>query len=132
MIESAEEFSRLRLSSIKEEYDRAAHEEASVEVWIDVIENYPELRQWVAHNKTVPLAILKYLVENHPEANLFVADKRKLSPELFDILSKDENYLVRERIAINAKTPIHILENLSKDSIEDVAQAARYNLKNKK
>ncbi|WP_080966508.1 hypothetical protein [Variovorax paradoxus] len=132
MIESAEEFSRLRLSSLKEEYDRAAHEEASVAVWIDVIENYPELRQWVAHNKTVPLEILKYLVENHPGTNLFVADKRKLSPELFDILSRDENYLVRERIAINAKTPLHILEKLSKDSTEDVAQAARYNLKNKK
>lgn len=132
MIESAEEFSRLRLSSLKEEYDRAAHEEASVAVWIDVIENYPELRQWVAHNKTVPLEILKYLVENHPGTNLFVADKRKLSPELFDILSRDENYLVRERIAINAKTPLNILEKLSKDSIEDVAQAARYNLKNKK
>jgi len=132
MIESAEEFSRLRSSSIKEEYDRAAHEEASVAVWIDVIENYPQLRQWVAHNKTVSLEILKYLVENHPDANLFVADKRKLSPELFDALSKDGNYLVRERIAINAKTPVHILEKLSKDSIEDVAQAARYNLRHKK
>jgi chromatin segregation and condensation protein Rec8/ScpA/Scc1 (kleisin family) len=132
MIESAEEFARLRLSSTKEEYDRAAHEEAPVEVWIDVIENYPELRQWVAHNKTIPLEILECLVKNHPEVNSFVADKRKLSPELFDILSRDENYLVRERIAINAKTPIHILERLSKDFAEDVAQAARYNLKNKK
>jgi hypothetical protein len=61
-----------------------------------------------------------------------VADKRKLSPGLFDVLSRDENYLVREIIEINAKTPVHILERLSKDFAEDVAQSARYNLKNKK
>jgi hypothetical protein len=45
MISSANEFAKLRSSQVKEEYDRAAHEEASLEVWQDVIENYPELRK---------------------------------------------------------------------------------------
>lgn len=61
MIESAEEFVRLRQSSDPEEYRRAAWEEASVETWLDVVERYPEMRSWVAHNKTVPLQILEML-----------------------------------------------------------------------
>jgi len=66
VIESAEEFLRLRSSSAKSEYDRATYEETAIVVWLNVIRNYPEFREWVVHNKTVPLEILEYLVENHP------------------------------------------------------------------
>ena len=55
VITSAEEFVQLRTSRNPDEYHRAAHEEASVETWLDVIERFPDMRSWVAHNKTVPL-----------------------------------------------------------------------------
>jgi hypothetical protein len=61
VIESAVEFVRLRRSSDPAEYRRAAWEEASVETWMDVIDRYPAMRVWVAHNKTVPLEILEIL-----------------------------------------------------------------------
>jgi Leucine rich repeat variant len=61
VIESAEEFVRLSTSEVPAEYHRAAHDSASVGTWVDAIERYPEMRQSVAHNKTVPLEILERL-----------------------------------------------------------------------
>lgn len=132
MISSASEFAQLRSSQLKEEYDRAAHEEASLEVWRDVIENYPELRKWVAHNKTVPLEILQELCKFDVEVRFFVASKRKLSQELFNLLSADPDATVRQQIAANKKTPADILEKLLADKDEDVARVAQFNLSNRK
>jgi hypothetical protein len=132
MISSANEFAKLRSSQVKEEYDRAAHEEASLEVWQDVIENYPELRKWVAHNKTVPLEILQELCKFDVEVRFFVASKRKLSQELFRLLSADPDSTVRQQIASNKKTPIDILEKLSTDKDEHVVRVAKFNLSNRK
>lgn len=39
MINSAEEFKRLRKSKIQEAYNRAATDEASIEVWNEVLKN---------------------------------------------------------------------------------------------
>ena len=58
MINSAEEFILLRNSETRDEYIRAASEDASDLVWIDIISRFPEMREWVAYNKTVPLNIL--------------------------------------------------------------------------
>ncbi|WP_353953193.1 hypothetical protein V6K52_07120 [Knoellia sp. S7-12] len=61
MIESAEEFVRLRSSEDPTEYNRAAHEEADVATWRDVLTRFPDMRVWVAQNKTVPLEVLEDL-----------------------------------------------------------------------
>lgn len=61
MIESADEFVRLRTSQDRAEYHRAAHDEATEATWIEVLERFPDMRVWVAHNKTVPLTILERL-----------------------------------------------------------------------
>jgi hypothetical protein len=61
VIESAEEFVRLRLSDDPAEYGRAAGDAASVETWLDVIDRFPDMRWWVAHNTTVPLDVLEVL-----------------------------------------------------------------------
>ncbi len=80
MIATAEEFVALRLSTVPEEYRRAAHECAVDGVWAEVIERYPELRFWVVHNKTVPIHILEQL-------------------------SRDEDSSVRDAVARKRKTP---------------------------
>jgi hypothetical protein len=61
VIASAEEFARLRQSDDLDEQHRASWDCAPVEVWLAVIERFPDLRWWVAHNKTVPLEILELL-----------------------------------------------------------------------
>jgi hypothetical protein len=127
LIQSAEEFIALRSSQIKEEYDRAATDEASVLVWRDVIARFPDYRKWVAHNKTVPVEILAGLCQYGSEVRCFVAVKRKLPMELFELLAKDSDPIVRERIASNKKAPISIISDLMKDEDEDVSSVARRN-----
>ncbi|WP_248919916.1 hypothetical protein [Pseudomonas entomophila] len=126
MIDDAEEFIRLRSSRLKSEYDRSAWEEVPLSVWYEVIDKYPDYRQWVIHNKTVPLEILEYLCNFGERLRTFVAEKRKLSPELFERLSRDVSSDVRTRIAVNKKTPLPILERLMHDEDEDIVETARY------
>lgn len=116
MINSAEEFVHLRSSELPEEYWRAAHEEAPEAVWLDVIARFPDMRKWVAHNKTVPLSMLEILARDADVAvRCMVAAKRKLSPALFDLLSQDSEGRVRSSIANNRKVPMHILKRLADD-----------------
>ena len=67
-------------------------------------------------------------------SQILVASKRKLSRELFKLLSADPDSTVRQKIASNKKTPIDILEKLStdKDKDEDVVRVAKFNLLNRK
>jgi len=61
VIESAEEFVRLRTSRDQSEYSRAARDDATEATWLEIIEKFPDMRFWVAQNKTVPLRILEVL-----------------------------------------------------------------------
>jgi hypothetical protein len=61
VIESADEFVRLRTSEDPSEYRRAAHDLAAEETWREIIDRFPQMRFWVAQNKTVPLPILEVL-----------------------------------------------------------------------
>jgi hypothetical protein len=54
MINSPEEFIELRNSNIPAEYNRAKIEDASIDVWFDLIQSYPDMRVWVARNKIIP------------------------------------------------------------------------------
>jgi hypothetical protein len=129
MIESAEEFVRLRTSDIQAEYDRAALEEVPEAVCLDVIARYPHMRRWIAHNKTVPLSVLWVLAADpDPGVRSRVAMKRKADPELLHVLAKDPDEGVRERVAYNAKAPRWILEMLVDDPVERIAERARERL----
>ena len=57
MIKTAEEFVNLRCSEHPDEYSRAARETAGINVWYDVIQKYPDMKEWVAYNKTTPKEI---------------------------------------------------------------------------
>ena len=126
MIESASEFVRLRLSENREEYSRAANDAAPVEVWTEVIAAHPDMREWVAHNKTVPISILELLAADaNPSVRQAVATKRKLTRQLFEALTRDPDDSVRARIAHNAKVPADLLQKLCSDAVPHVAEAAR-------
>lgn len=126
MITSAEEFIMLRQSERPEEYMRASCDEASVDVWLDLVVRFPEMRSWVAQNKTIPLDVLAILASDpDPDIRASVAMKNKLSGSLFATLASDTNESVRERIAYNKKTPIAVLHQLANDSSELVSLPAR-------
>lgn len=126
MIGSADEFHRLRTSDDHEEQRRASLEPAEERVWIDIVERYPSLRRWVAHNKTVPLSILGVLAtDRDPEVRSAVAMKRKLDRKMFELLARDPEPSVRCRLAWNRKTPVDLLAKLASDPEDFVANAAR-------
>lgn len=58
---------RLRGSEDPSEYGRAARDEAEEATWREVIARFPEMRFWVAQNKTVPLSILEILRQDDDE-----------------------------------------------------------------
>ena len=129
MIESAEEFVRLRCSEQMEEYVRAAHEDAPLEVWLEVIERYPDMKPWVVHNKTVPLSILE-LLSHAPDPNVrwSVAMKRKAGRAILERLAADPDASVRVSVASNRKTPLDVVERLTADPDYWVAESARERL----
>ncbi len=99
MIESAQEFIRLRTSKHRDDYLRAAHDEASDAVWRELVAGYPEMRQWVAHNKTVPVAILELLhTDSSADVRYTVARKRKLPERLQRALAADRDASVSHDI----------------------------------
>jgi hypothetical protein len=129
VIASAEEFVALRTSDDLGEQARATHEPAPEAVWLDVIARFPDMRPWVVHNKTVPLAILHLLADDpDPDVRWWVATKRKADSDLLDKLSRDPNDGVRARVACNRSTPLWLLERLAADPSEDVAEGARNQL----
>jgi hypothetical protein len=129
MIQSAAEFIRLRTSSAKADYDRAATDEAPLEVWRDLIKNHPDMKSWVAHNKTVPMEILDVLsTDRESDVRNAVARKRKLTKALFEKLARDADEGVRLAVAYNANTPDEVLRLLVDDSWDQVAAKAKARL----
>jgi hypothetical protein len=130
MIRSAEEFVRLRTSQIPAEQERAGSDDAPVDVWLAVIKQYPDLREWVAHNKTVPLAVLDRLANDPSTAVRFtVAGKRKLSHELQRALMRDSDSSVRHALACNSRCDATVLAVLASDEEPFVSDAAKKKLK---
>lgn len=129
MISSAEEFVELRRSERQEEYLRATQESAPREVWLEVIQRFPDMRFWVAQNKTVPVEVLAVLAHDlDSRVRAMVAMKNKLTDELFALLAIDQDDSVRARLAYNKKVPSGILQRLSRDRSQVVSAAARERL----
>ncbi|MBP1963025.1 hypothetical protein [Paenibacillus aceris] len=126
MINSAEEFVRLRLSDNIEEYLKAAWDEAPLDVWLEVIGTYPEMREWVAHNKSIPVEIMEILADDADERIRFnVATKNRLPENLQLKLAKDLDSSVRQRIVYNKKVTLRVLKMLLKDEDEGISVKAK-------
>jgi hypothetical protein len=116
MIETANEFVLLRTSEDIELYQRAANEPATEDIWQEIIKKYPDMRVWVARNKTVPLSILEILsYDGNADVRYAVAMKRKSSQDILQRLAQDPDESVRLRVALNPKTSKAVLEQLPSD-----------------
>ena len=111
MIKSAEEFIRLRTSEVPEEYERAANDTADISTWTELIENHSEFKEWVIHNKTVPIEILETLtLDNDSKIRSAVARKRKINDKIFQTLSKDKDENVRYALLCNTNLAVDKLK----------------------
>lgn len=125
MIESAEEFVALRTSTDPQEYERAAHEAAVDEVWFDVIDRFPDMRQWVAHNKTTSAAVLERLAgDPDPRVRVQVAMANRVDVDLLRSLASDPDESVRARVAHHKRTPVDVLSAMRQDDSWVVRDAA--------
>lgn len=108
------------------DYRRAAGATAKLEVWLEVVHTMPDMRFWVAHNKTVPLPVLEVLAQDaDPRVRSMVAAKRSLSPELALQIAADPEPSVQAALARNRGPAIGeaVLKLLARASSELVTQA---------
>ncbi|MFE9613632.1 HEAT repeat domain-containing protein [Streptomyces sp. NPDC006012] len=131
MIESVEEFLRLCSSDDPDEYYRANTEPASLEVWREVVDRYPDARFSVAHNKTVPLEILRVLaIDPDPRVRSMVAMKRKLTADILKELAMDPDESVRLTVARHKRVPKTVLEDLRSDDWDVIREVAQERIRN--
>lgn len=129
MIQTAAKFVQLRTSNDPADQARASHDEAAEEVWLDLIRSHPEMRRWVAHNKTVPDRILTLLARDaDPAVRWEVAGKRRATADLLRVLALDDDDTVRVRVARNPRTGIEELRALVADRSWVVREAAEFAL----
>lgn len=125
-IRDAEEFIRLRTSEDPAEYRRAADEEAPLDVWQAIVAGHPDMRFWVAQNKTVPLEILRDLVDDDDAAvRSMVARKRRLDAASLRRLADDPDDAVREAVVRNPSATVDVLRHLLDDPWDRIRQLAR-------
>lgn len=131
MINSVEEFIRLRRSEVPEEYYRANHDEAPSEVWMDVYRSRPDLAVYIALNQSaVPGEVLELLARD-PEWGVrsTVARRPDLSLKLLSELASDADEAVRTGVIANPRTTKDILEGiLSKEWFEPNIELANERL----
>ena len=133
MIKSAAEFHKLRCSQKREDYERAAWDEAPLKVWLAVIDEHPDMRFWVAHNKTVPMEILTILAADaDTSVRHMVASKNKLSEDLQTQLAADPEINVRRAVVRNRKVSMAALHILSNDEHEEIREIARRKMAKKR
>lgn len=129
MITSAEEFIALRTSDDPELYLRAAHELAPDVVWLELIEHHPEMRFWVAYNKTVPMWVPERLASDRDRrVRSMVAMKNKATSALLASLAADEDSGIRLSVACHPNTSAEVLRGMVNDAWEEVANKARERL----
>ena len=132
MIKNVDEFITLRQSDNMDEQYRASHDTADINVWLEVIKNYPNLKTWVIHNKTIQTEILEILcADTDPNVRSAVARKRKINDFIFNALSVDPDENVRYALMCNTKLPIDKIKTIKvgnstwlKEQLEEIIENA--------
>jgi len=101
--------------------------------WSCLVDLFPHLRTWVAHQPYAPEGVIRHLATvDDWEVRYRVAEKRNLPRDLFVALAADPAPLVRVALARNAKAPLELVEELSSDPQPDVARAACFQLERRR
>lgn len=130
MIKSAKEFINLRMSEVQSHYSRTVYEEAPDEIWIQLIDQHPEMREWVAYNETIKEPIMRRLANDlHSKIRLMIAAKQRLPLDLLETFSHDPENSVRLTVAIHPDTPAHVLQAMINDPSEPIREVVQSKIK---
>jgi hypothetical protein len=96
--------------------------------WAHLVERYPTMRYWVAHQPYAPESVIRTLARTQEwVVRGRVAMKRNLPADLFSVMAADPDPHVRCAIAANAKAPLDLVTLLTGDLDPEVASVAAYN-----
>lgn len=127
MIYSAVEFVGLR----KKNDRRSVVDEAPEEVWLEVIEKFPSMREWVAHNETVRGPVLELLSRDPDEfVRREVASRPMAGEKILMNLAQDSSEGVRLDVLNNPTVTQNVLKILQNDPVQHIKKAAQQKLKN--
>ncbi|MFF4834317.1 hypothetical protein [Streptomyces sp. NPDC001315] len=129
MIESAEEFVRLRMSGDSADFLRIKQEDAPLDVWLDLVRDHPDMRFWVTFNRHVPPEVLRLLVDDEDwRVRANIAGRKGVPQDILETLSRDDHDAVVSSTASNPGTSTAALTRLSRHPWEDVRKRAREQL----
>lgn len=121
-IRSAEQFIKLRESDRPEDYRQATWGQATDSVWFEIIDRYPNMRRWVAQNKTLSAPVLMRLAgDSDVRVRYGVATTPGLGEGVLDVLMNDVDASIRRVIVTQDNLSPDQLKRLAADSDADVA-----------
>jgi len=125
MIETVAEFVRLVESDDPDERRRSAWEAALPQVWKSLVENHPEMRFWVAGNRTVPDVILRILaIDPEWRVRHRVASRKSCPSDILELLSNDTHDSIVSLVAGHPNTPSSALRRLARYPWDQVSKKA--------
>ncbi len=125
VIETTDEFIRLVTSVDAVDRRKAAWEQAPLSVWKELIIGHPEMRFWVAHNRTVPSEILRILaLDTDWRVRHRVATKNACSGDILALLANDEHEAVASAVSGHPNTPTAALQVLARHPWSQVKDKA--------
>jgi hypothetical protein len=125
VIETVAEFIRLVESDSAADRRRSAWEEAAGGVWLALIEKHPEMRFWVAHNRTLPVDAMRILAADEDwRVRARIAMKASCPGDVLDLLSSDPHDAVASTVAGHPGTPTEALQRLSRHPWVQVREKA--------
>ncbi|GAA0452866.1 hypothetical protein Ade02nite_00930 [Paractinoplanes deccanensis] len=130
MIETADEFVRLVTSEDPAQRRRAAWEDALDEVWTSLVANYPDMHFWVANNRTISEGVMRSLAADDDwRVRDRIAMKNSCPTDILDLLSWDPHDAVAAAVAGHPNTSDEALRRLAKHPWEKVREKALLRLK---
>ena len=104
---------------------RFALDEASEEVWFEIIERCPKHLRNVAMNKNLPVTVIELLSTNqNEEVRYQIANKRATPSRILEKLASDDAESVRMRVVYNPKVTVPILKKLLTDESVEIRKKA--------
>lgn len=125
MIGSVDEFICLVRSGDPKERRRAAWEDAPLSVWVTLAKDCPDMRFWVANNRTVPDEVLRILAcGDEWRVRHRIAIKNACPGDILELLSSDDHDSVASSVAGHPNTPSSALRRLASHPWGQVAEKA--------
>ena len=131
MIQSIDEFIRCAKSDINsKDISRGTQDQFTDEVWRDLLMNYPNYHEWIAHNRYLPEWLMwAFSTSEDKDVKRTIAWRYDIPETLLRKLSGDVDPDIRRKAAWNLSCPRDVLERLSVDKSPRVREGVTANMR---